>query len=67
MNIGEYLENHKKKKETPDEQGKFGLVMGEFKHGGLKSSSGQKVTSPDQAKAIAASESGISKKKKEWY
>lgn len=35
-------------------------VMGEFKRGTLKSSSGQKVTSRDQAVAIAMSESGQS-------
>jgi hypothetical protein len=31
-------------------------VMGEFKSGSLKSSSGQKVTNPKQAVAIALSE-----------
>jgi len=36
-------------------------VMGEFKRGTLHSSSGQKVTSKDQALAIAMSESGLSK------
>ena len=44
--------------------GKFAKVMHEFKHGTLKSSSGEKVTNPAQAKAIAASEAGISKGKK---
>jgi Family of unknown function (DUF6496) len=48
---------------------KFGKVMSEFKHGTLRSGSkkGPKVTSPKQAKAIAASEAGMpskSKKKK---
>ena len=41
---------------------KVGTVMGEFKRGELKSSSGQKVTNPKQAIAIAMSEAGISKK-----
>ena len=38
--------------------------MHKFKHGTLKSSSGQKVTSRDQAVAIAMSESGQSNKRK---
>ena len=37
-------------------QKKIGKVMGEFKSGKLKSSSGQKVSSPKQAIAIAMSE-----------
>ena len=36
---------------------KIGKVMGEYKEGKLKSSSGQKVKSRDQALAIAMSES----------
>ena len=36
---------------------KIGRVMGEYKEGKLKSSSGQKVKSRDQAVAIAMSES----------
>ena len=36
---------------------KIGKVMGEYKEGSLKSSSGQKVKSRDQAVAIAMSES----------
>lgn len=36
--------------------GKMDKVMGEFKRGTLRSSSGQKVTSHDQAMAIALSE-----------
>jgi hypothetical protein len=40
---------------------KVAKVMHEFKHGTLKSSSGQKVTSRDQAVAIAMSEAGMSK------
>lgn len=35
---------------------KVGKVMREFKVGGLKSSSGKKVTNPKQAVAIALSE-----------
>lgn len=38
-------------------------VMREFKKKKLKSSSGQKVTSRDQAVAIAMSEAGLSNKK----
>ncbi len=45
-------------------KGKVHKVMSEFKHGSLKSSSGAKVTSRDQAIAIAMSEAGLSKKKK---
>ena len=39
---------------------KIGKVMGEYKEGKLKSSSGQKVKSRDQAIAIAMSEAGRS-------
>lgn len=39
-------------------------VMGEFKEGSLRSSSGAKVTSKRQAIAIALHEAGQSKKKK---
>jgi len=42
-------------------QVKVEKVMGEFKRGKLKSSSGQKVTDRDQAVAIAMSEAGIKK------
>ena len=45
---------------TPD---KFGTVMQEYHDGNLHSSSGQVVTNPQQAKAIAASESGMPKKR----
>jgi hypothetical protein len=41
---------------------KVGKVMGEFKRRTLHSSSGQKVTSRDQAVAIAMSEAGMSRK-----
>ena len=46
------------------QQKKIGKVMSEYKAGKLKSSSGQKVTKPSQAKAIAMAEAGMSKKKK---
>ena len=39
-------------------------VLDEYKGGKLKSSSGQKVRNPQQALAIALSESGQAKKKK---
>lgn len=54
----------KKKKETPQQQAKVKKVMEEFKDGDLKSSSGQAVTNPKQAIAIALSEAGVSKKNK---
>jgi hypothetical protein len=43
---------------------KVGKVMGEYKRGTLKSSSGSKVTSRKQAVAIAMSEAKMSKPKK---
>jgi hypothetical protein len=43
---------------------KVSKVMREYKAGKLKSSSGDKVTSRDQAVAIAMSEAGMSKEKK---
>lgn len=43
---------------------KVGKVMSEYKSGKLKSSSGQKVKSRDQAIAIALSEAGMAKKRK---
>lgn len=45
-------------------QKKVKKVMGEYKRGELKSSSGAKVMSKDQAIAIALSEAGLSKPKK---
>jgi len=45
-------------------QKKVGKVMGEYKAGKLKSSSGNKVTNPKQAVAIAISEAKMPKKKK---
>ncbi len=40
--------------------GKFKKVMAEYGNGSLKTSAGSQVTSPKQAEAIAASESGQS-------
>ena len=51
-------------KGTPAQQAKVGLVMGEFKAGTLKSSSGQKVRSRNQAIAIALSVAGLSRPEK---
>lgn len=48
---------------TKKQSKKVEKVMGEYKEGTLKSSSGAKVTSKKQAIAIALSESGQSKKK----
>lgn len=45
-----------KKKSSAKTQAKVGKVMHEFKHGQLKSSSGQKVRNPKQAIAIGLSE-----------
>ena len=51
-------------KETSKMQNKVAKVMREYKAGKLKSSSGDKVTSHDQAVAIAMSEAGVPKKAK---
>jgi hypothetical protein len=45
-------------------QAKIRTVLREYKAGTLKSSSGEKVTSPKQALAIALSEAGMSRKPK---
>jgi Family of unknown function (DUF6496) len=52
------------KKSKGAAKAKFGKVMHEFKEGTLHSGSkkGPKVTNPKQAKAIAASEAGMSNK-----
>ena len=55
------MPKHKKAKKKG--QAKVGVVMREFKRGTLKSSSGAKVRSRDQAIAIAMSEAGLAKKK----
>lgn len=49
---------------TKKQQAKVSKVLGEYKEGTLKSSSGSKVTSKKQAIAIALSSSGQSKKNK---
>jgi hypothetical protein len=49
-------------KETSKMQKKVAKVMREYKAGTLKSSSGDKVTSHDQAIAIAMSEAGVKRK-----
>ena len=54
------MKTPKTKKEKQD---KVEKVMKEFKENTLNSSSGDKVTSPKQAIAIALSEAGLSKKK----
>jgi hypothetical protein len=41
-------------------QAKIGKVMGEYKEGSLKSSSGKKVSNPKQAMAIAMSQAAKS-------
>lgn len=52
----------KKRKKLHSSKDKVEVVMHEFKHGKLHSGSGDKVTNPKQAVAIAMSESGQSKK-----
>jgi hypothetical protein len=47
-----------------EKQAKVALVLREFKSGKLKSSSGEKVKSPQQALAIALSEAGMTRKPK---
>lgn len=49
---------------TKKKPAKIAKVMGEYKRGTLKSSSGKKVTKRSQAVAIAMSEAGMSKDKK---
>jgi hypothetical protein len=52
------------KRESLPAKDKKEVVMNEFKRGTLYSGSGQKVTNPKQAVAIAYSEAGQSRKKK---
>lgn len=59
LSNGKYIDMSKAKELKPED--KVHKVMREFKEGKLKSSSGQTVTSRDQALAIAMSESGLSK------
>ena len=47
-----------------EKQAKIRFVMKEFKSGKLKSSSGEKITDPRRALAIALSEAGMSRKPK---
>ncbi len=54
--------NHVYKAQTPTQKKKIDQVMGEFKSGKLKSSSGDKVTDRSQAVAIAMNEAGVAKK-----
>ena len=53
----------RKPKTKAGKRRKMGKVMGEYKRGTLRSSSGRKVTSRKQAIAIGLSESGQSRKK----
>jgi len=59
LSNGKYIDMSKAKTIKPED--KVHTVMREFKEGKLKSSSGQLVTSREQALAIAMSESGLSK------
>jgi hypothetical protein len=66
-NNGEYDPNNpdivmKQGGQTKAQQDKIAFVMGEFKDGTLKSSSGDTVTNRKQAIAIALSEAGVEKK-----
>lgn len=54
----------RKPKTKAGKRRKMGKVMGEYKRGTLKSSSGRKVTKRSQAVAIGLSESGQSRKKR---
>jgi hypothetical protein len=49
---------------SKEKQAKVRFVMNEFKSGKLKSSSGEKITDPRQALAVALSEAGLSRKPK---
>ena len=52
-----------RRKHLRDPQKKVAVVMREFHRGTLHSGSGHKVTNPAQARAIAMSEAGLSRKK----
>jgi len=49
---------------TQAQRQKIALVLREFKSGKLKSSSGERITDPRRALAIALSEAGMSRKPK---
>jgi hypothetical protein len=49
---------------SKEKQAKVRLVMNEFKSGKLKSSSGERITDPRQALAVALAEAGLSRKPK---
>lgn len=53
----------RKKEHKAKGYAKVRIVMREFKEGRLRSSSGEKVTNPKQAIAIALSEAGLSRKR----
>ena len=61
LNIGQPVQQTQQQPQQMKKGGKVGKVMGEFKSGSLKSSSGQKVTNRRQAMAIAMSEAGKAK------
>ena len=56
--------HYHKKAQHAAQREKVHTVMREFKAGSLRSSSGAKVTSREQAMAIAMSEAGMSRKRK---
>ncbi len=62
--MGKEMVGNKKSDGKKSDGKKIEKVMGEYKRGKLKSSSGDKVKSPKQAIAIALSEAGMTKKKK---
>lgn len=53
-----------KRKPTRKQKAKVAKVMGEYKSGSLRSSSGKKIRSRKQAIAVALSEANMSRKKK---
>lgn len=62
--MGKEMVGNKKSESKKSDGKKIEKVMGEYKRGKLKSSSGDKVKNPKQAIAIALSEAGMTKKKK---
>ena len=59
--LGRPVEHHSPAR-MGKKRAKVHAVISEYKEGTLRSSSGQKVTSRDQAIAIAMSEAGLSRK-----